>query len=59
MSWRLFAAAAVLLGGCSGGEDRDGIYLQRFFGECGAVYGRTTDVAKVCLLYTSPSPRDS
>jgi len=47
VSWRLLAALAVLLGGCSGGEDRDGIYLQRFFGECGAVYGRTTDVAKV------------
>jgi len=47
MSWRLLAVLALLLGGCSGAEDREGIYLQRFFGECGAVYGRTTDVAKV------------
>ena len=37
----------MLASGCSEGEDRSGIYLQRFFGECGAVYGRTTDVAKV------------
>ena len=31
--WRL------LLGGCSEASEREGIYLQRFFGECGAVYG--------------------
>lgn len=31
--------------GCSRDDDRTEIYLQRFFGECGAVYGRATDVA--------------
>ncbi|MBA3730317.1 MAG: sugar ABC transporter substrate-binding protein, partial [Sphingomonas sp.] len=41
------ALIAVLLGGCSSQEERSGIYLQRFFGECGAVFGRTIDVAKV------------
>jgi multiple sugar transport system substrate-binding protein len=37
------------MGSCSGG-DGDGraeIYLQRFFGECGAQYGGATDVSKV------------
>src|SRR4028118_1506410 len=29
----------------SGGGERTELYLQRFFGECGAVYGRSTDVA--------------
>lgn len=41
-------AAALLAGSCSGGgEQRTGLYLQRFFGECGAVYGSTTDLSKV------------
>ena len=47
---RLFLLAALLLAGsCSdaGGDDRTEIYLQRFFGECGAQYGSTTDVSKV------------
>ena len=39
-------AAALLLAGCDGSEQRTGIYLQRFFGECGALYGTATDVAK-------------
>ncbi|HVM38740.1 MAG TPA: extracellular solute-binding protein [Sphingomicrobium sp.] len=39
-------AAALLLGSCRQGEERTGIYLQRFFGECGAVFGRDIDVAK-------------
>ena len=38
--------AAASLFGCSGGEQRTGIYVQRFFGECGAVYGQETDLAK-------------
>jgi multiple sugar transport system substrate-binding protein len=47
---RPFLAAAVLLvAGCGGddGGDRTEIYLQRFFGECGAEYGSAIDVAKV------------
>jgi multiple sugar transport system substrate-binding protein len=41
------AIAIATLFGCApgGGDDRTEIYLQRFFGECGAVYGRSTDVA--------------
>lgn len=38
--------AALLLAACSRGDDRTTIVVQRFFGECGAVYGSTTDVAK-------------
>ena len=44
----LFAAFA--LASCSevaGPDDRAEIYLQRFFGECGAQYGGATDVSKV------------
>jgi multiple sugar transport system substrate-binding protein len=40
----------LLAGSCSsggGGGDRAEIYLQRFFGECGAEYGSATDVSKV------------
>ena len=48
---RLLLAYAVLLAAsCSdtaGGDDRAEIYLQRFFGECGAQYGGATDVSKV------------
>ena len=49
---RFFLVAAMLLAGsCSGagggGGDRAEIYLQRFFGECGAEYGSATDVSKV------------
>ncbi|MDQ4087813.1 MAG: extracellular solute-binding protein [Pseudomonadota bacterium] len=36
--------AAVLLAGC-GRDEESSIYMQRFFGECGAVYGSKTDVA--------------
>ena len=43
----LALAAALLLGSCDAGEERTGIYLQRFFGECGAVYGNATDVSNV------------
>ena len=48
---RLLAIAAVLIASsCSqvaGRDDRAEIYLQRFFGECTAEFGRTTDVSKV------------
>ena len=47
MRLRLVAMLALTLAACSFEEDRTGIYLQRFFGECGAVYGKTTDLAKV------------
>jgi multiple sugar transport system substrate-binding protein len=39
-------AALMLLGSCAKADGKTHIYLQRFFGECGAEYGRTTDVAK-------------
>lgn len=46
---RLFVlAAALAAGSCGGGGgERTEIYLQRFFGECGAEFGSATDVAKV------------
>ena len=45
---RLAAALlALALGSCSEAEADNGIYLQRFFGECTAVYGSTTDLSKV------------
>lgn len=48
--WGLTLFAALALAGCgeiAGGDDRAEIYLQRFFGECGAQYGGATDVSKV------------
>ncbi|HEV2746446.1 MAG TPA: extracellular solute-binding protein [Allosphingosinicella sp.] len=44
-AWAFLALAAAALLGCSGEGARTEIYLQRFFGECGAVYGRSADVA--------------
>lgn len=42
----LLLSLLLLLGSCKGGDDgRTEIYLQRFFGECGAVYRDKTDVA--------------
>ena len=41
------ALLALALGSCTEAEDGKGIYLQRFFGECTAVYGSTTELAKV------------
>ena len=41
----LALAVAVLLGSCSKKDDRTEIYLQRFWGECGAVYGNSTDIS--------------
>ena len=45
----LAIAALLLVASCNSGDggDRAEIYLQRFFGECGAQYGSTTDVSKV------------
>jgi multiple sugar transport system substrate-binding protein len=44
------AAAALMialaLGSCARPDHKTHIYLQRFFGECGAEYGGSTDVAK-------------
>ena len=37
---------AVLLGSCAKSDGKTHIYLQRFFGECGAEYGGSTDIAK-------------
>ena len=43
----LLAIAAMLsLASCVRDDGKTHIYLQRFFGECGAEYGGTTDVAK-------------
>lgn len=39
--------AMLLLASCGRSDGGETIYLQRFFGECGAVYGQTTDVSKV------------
>ena len=49
---RIFSLAALLLAascsdGGGGGSERAELYLQRFFGECGAEYGSATDVSKV------------
>jgi multiple sugar transport system substrate-binding protein len=47
----LISLAAILAASCGGsaggGGDRTELYLQRFFGECGAQYGGATDVSKV------------
>jgi multiple sugar transport system substrate-binding protein len=44
------AAAALLamiaLGSCTRADHRTHLYLQRFFGECGAEYGGSTDISK-------------
>lgn len=37
---------AMLLGSCDRSDDRPTLVIQRFFGECGALYGSTIDVAK-------------
>jgi multiple sugar transport system substrate-binding protein len=47
MKRAMIALIALALGSCSDADDDRGIYLQRFFGECTAVYGSTTDLAKV------------
>jgi len=42
----LALAALFALASCSQKSDQTQIYLQRFWGECGAVYGDSIDVAK-------------
>lgn len=42
----LALAATIALAGCGPRDERTEIDLQRFFGECGAVYGRSTNVAE-------------
>ncbi|HEX8231732.1 MAG TPA: extracellular solute-binding protein [Caulobacteraceae bacterium] len=41
----LLALAALAVAGCAKPDRRAEITVQRFFGECGAVYGRSTDVS--------------
>jgi len=38
--------AALALGSCAKSDGETRLYLQRFFGECGAEYGGKTDIAK-------------
>ncbi len=42
----LLLLAALALGSCDRAPGRTSIYFQRFFGECGAQFGRSIDVAK-------------
>ncbi|MGZ8352304.1 MAG: ABC transporter substrate-binding protein [Allosphingosinicella sp.] len=44
--WSLVLFASLALAGCGESDDRTHIYLQRFFGECGAEFGASTDVAR-------------
>ena len=37
---------AFALGSCARADHKTHLYLQRFFGECGAEYGGTTDISK-------------
>ena len=37
---------AMVLGGCNRSDNKPTLVIQRFFGECGAVYGNSIDVAK-------------
>ncbi|HET9638237.1 MAG TPA: extracellular solute-binding protein [Allosphingosinicella sp.] len=49
-------AAILALTGCGQGDGKTHIYLQRFFGECGAEFGASTDVGKAegeCGIMTS------
>jgi len=39
-------AIALALGSCVPADQKTHLYLQRFFGECGAEYGASTDIAK-------------
>ena len=42
----LVCLAALVLASCSKDDGKTHLYLQRFFGECGAEYGGATDIAK-------------
>lgn len=46
MKRRLVALAALALASCAPAEQRTRLDIQRFWGECGAVYGKSQDVAK-------------
>lgn len=39
-------AALLLVGSCAKSDHKTHLYLQRFFGECGAQYGGLTDISK-------------
>jgi multiple sugar transport system substrate-binding protein len=41
----LALAVLMLLAGCAPADERPEIVVQRFFGECGAVYGASTNIA--------------
>ena len=48
--------ALLALGSCTRADHKTHIYLQRFFGECGAEYGSSTDISKAegeCGIITS------
>lgn len=56
MRWLFALAMAAVLGSCSAADERTGLYIQRFFGECGSQYGSTTDISKAegeCGIITS------
>jgi len=56
VGWSLVLVAALLLAGCGQSDGKTHIYLQRFFGECGAEFGASTDVGKSegeCGIMTS------
>lgn len=42
---RSWIALLLLVAGCAPADDRPEIVVQRFFGECGAAYGTSTDVS--------------
>ena len=44
--WGIAAALALTLASCSPGGSDSEIYVQRFFGECDALYGNVTDISK-------------
>ena len=44
--WIALTALAAALASCAPADPKTHVYLQRFFGECGAEYGRSTDVSK-------------
>ena len=49
-------AALLALSSCGKSDDKTHIYLQRFFGECGAEFGTSTDISKAegeCGIMTS------
>ena len=46
MRWIAALACAALLGSCAPADQRTRLDVQRFWGECGAVYGTSTDIAR-------------